>query len=96
MHNRLSEKDKRLYAGVEALKLPYGGISYIAKLFGCSCNTVMRGIIELGGQEIIPRNRDRKIGAGRKQTVETQDKAAIDEEFLFILKDYTAGDPMDA
>jgi len=25
---RLSEKDKRLYAGVEALKFPYGGISY--------------------------------------------------------------------
>ena len=30
--SRLSEKDKRLYAGVEALKFPYGGISYIAQL----------------------------------------------------------------
>lgn len=95
MHSRLSEKDKRLYAGIEALKLPYGGISYIAGLFGCSRNTVMRGIIELGGQESIPRNRDRKIGGGRKQTVETQDKADIDEAFLSILKDCTAGDPMD-
>ncbi len=65
MHGRLSEKDKRLYAGIEALKLPYGGISYIAGLFGCSRNTVMRGIIELGGQEGISRNRDRKIGGGR-------------------------------
>ena len=34
--DRLSEKDKRLYAGVEALKFPYGGISYIAQLFSCS------------------------------------------------------------
>ncbi len=95
MHGRLSEKDKRLYAGVEALKLPYGGISYIAGLFNCSRNTVMRGIIELGGQESIPRDRDRKIGGGRKQTVETEDKTAIDDEFLSILKDCTAGDPMD-
>jgi hypothetical protein len=96
MHGRLSEKDKRLYAGVEALKLPYGGISTIAKLFGCSGNTVMRGIIELGGQETIPRNRDRKSGGGRKQTVGLHNKADIDEEFLSILKDHTAGDPLDA
>ena len=38
--DRLSEKDKRLYAGVEALKFPYGGISYIAQLFSCSRNTI--------------------------------------------------------
>jgi hypothetical protein len=36
MFSRLSEKDKRLYAGVEALKFSYGGISYIAHLFACS------------------------------------------------------------
>ena len=30
--DRLSEKDKRFYAGVEASKFPYGGISYIAQL----------------------------------------------------------------
>jgi hypothetical protein len=40
MFNRLSEKDKHLYAGVEALKLPYDGISYIAQLFACSRNTL--------------------------------------------------------
>ncbi|MDD5460709.1 MAG: hypothetical protein PHG00_03590 [Methylococcales bacterium] len=32
LYDRLSEKDKRWYAGVEALKLPYGGVSYIAEL----------------------------------------------------------------
>ena len=54
---RLSEKDKRLYAGVEALKFPSGGISYIAHLFVCSRNTILRGIIELGGrrgQKLFP------------------------------------------
>jgi len=44
--NRLSEKDKRLYAGVEASKFPYGGISYIAQLFSCSRNTIRRWITE--------------------------------------------------
>jgi hypothetical protein len=73
MFGRLSEKDKRLYAGVEALKFPYGGISYIAQLFACSRNTILRGIIELGGTETIPRNRDRKAGGGRKQVIEKKD-----------------------
>ena len=94
MYDRLSEKDKRLYAGVEALKLPYGGVSYIAELFGCSRNTIMRGIIELGGKETIPRKRDRMAGGGRKQTV-IEKKGDIDEIFLSILKEHTAGDPMD-
>ena len=47
MYVRLSEKDKRLYAGVEALKFRHGGIRYIAKLFSCSRNTVKLGIGEL-------------------------------------------------
>lgn len=93
MFNRLSEKDKRLYAGVEALKFSYGGISYIAHLFSCSRNTILRGIIELGGQETIPRSRDRKAGGGRKPTLDM--KATIDEVFMSILKEQTAGDPMD-
>jgi Rhodopirellula transposase DDE domain len=93
MFGRLSEKDKRLYAGVEALKFPYGGISYIAQLFACSRNTILRGIIELGGKETIPRNQDRKAGGGRKQVIEKQ--ADINDVFLSILKEHTAGDPMD-
>lgn len=36
LYKRLSEKDRRLYAGVEALKLAAGGISYIARLLNCS------------------------------------------------------------
>jgi hypothetical protein len=54
--NSLSEKDKRLYAGVEASKFPYGGISYIAQLFSCSRNTIRRGINELKEKATIPKN----------------------------------------
>lgn len=92
MFNRLSEKDKRLYAGVEALKFSYGGISYIAQLFACSRNTILRGIIELGRKETILRERNRKAGGGRKQVIKKQ--ADINDVFLSILKDHTAGDPM--
>ena len=41
---QLSEKDRRLYAAVEALKLPHGGIGYIARVLGCSRATVRRGL----------------------------------------------------
>src|SRR5262249_48774801 len=34
----LSEKDRRRYAAVEALKLGHGGIEYIAYLLGCTAD----------------------------------------------------------
>ncbi len=32
LYNSLSEKDRRRYAAIEALKLGWGGISYISEL----------------------------------------------------------------
>jgi len=92
-YSRLPEKSSRLYAGIEALKLPYGGISYIAELLGCSRDTVSLGIKELGEAETLPKNRNRKAGGGRKLTLEKEPD--INEVFLALLKDHTAGDPMD-
>lgn len=43
----LSEKDRRLYAAVEAAKLGHGGINYIADLFDCCRQTVAAGLDEL-------------------------------------------------
>ena len=60
LHNRLSEKDRRLYAGVEALKLGYGGVSYISQLLGCSRDTILRGIDEINCEETIDHNRIRQ------------------------------------
>jgi len=93
LHNRLSEKNRRLYAGIEALKLPYGGVSYIARLFGCSRDTILRGIKELKEEETLDQNRERKAGGGRKPLLEKY--IDIDEVFLLILKEHTAGNPMD-
>ncbi len=43
----LSEKDRRAYAAIEALKLPRGGIAYILRLLGCSKKTLYRGIQDI-------------------------------------------------
>jgi len=73
-----------LYAGIEALKLPYGGVSYIARLFGCSRDTILRGIRELKEDETLGQNRDRQAGGGRKPELEKHPD--IDEVFLSIFK----------
>lgn len=61
----LNEKQRRLYAGLEAFKLGYGGDKKIAKLFGLNVHTVAKGRQELfTGQ--IEEQRIRQDGAGRK------------------------------
>ena len=94
-YSQLSEKDRRTYAAIEALKLPRGGIAYIARLVGCSRNTIIRGINELSSpaKKSDTENRIRRKGAGRKPTIEIVDN--IDEVFLKVIDDYIAGDPMD-
>tara|TARA_B110000881_G_C18532257_1_gene493762 strand:+ start:120 stop:1346 length:1227 start_codon:yes stop_codon:yes gene_type:complete len=93
LYSRLPEKSRRLYAGIEALKLGYGGISYIAELFFCARDTVSTGITELAEKEMLSQNRSRKKGGGRKPVLEK--KKNINEVFLALVKEHTAGDPMD-
>src|SRR4051794_17417386 len=42
-HDSLSEKDRRRYAAIEAVKLGQGGTAYIAKLLGCDPKTIRQG-----------------------------------------------------
>jgi len=91
----LSEKDQRRYAAVEALKLGLGGKTYIARVLGCSEKTVHNGLVELGQLPDEPEYEAaiRKSGGGRKRYDEHHPD--IDEQFLNVLKEHTAGDPMD-
>ena len=93
--NTLSEKDKRGYAAIEAQKLGHGGISYIARVLGCSRTTIHEGLRELEAlpEHSLPDPRIRRPGGGRKPY--EQKLAGIDEAFLDVLKDNIAGDPMD-
>jgi hypothetical protein len=92
-YNSLSEKDKRRYAAIEVLKLPYGGRSYIHNILNCSYPTIDTGIAELKSDKISDSAVVRVSGGGRKSSIECI--TGIDDLFLKVLKDFTAGDPMD-
>ena len=92
-YNSLSEKDRRRYAAIEATKLGYGGASYICRILHCDDRTITRGQQELKTDLSNEKKHLRKSGAGRKFLLLTLD--GIDEAFLEILKNHTAGSPMD-
>lgn len=94
-YHSLNEKDRRRFAGWEALRFGWGGRSYIAQVLGCSRNTVSKGACEVSG---LPtgevEQRIRAKGGGRKRYTVTWGPV-LDEKFLLVLRDHTAGDPMD-
>lgn len=61
----LDEQQRRLYAGLEAQKLGYGGDRKIAEFLGLDMHTVARGRRELFGEQ-VHRDRVRQEGGGRK------------------------------
>jgi hypothetical protein len=61
----LDEKQRRLYAGLESIKIGHGGDAVIASLLGIDPHTVAKGRQEFMNHEII-QGRVRKKGAGRK------------------------------
>lgn len=94
-YNSLSEKDKRRYAALEAMKLSHGGIGYIAMVLQICPDTIKAGVKELQSLDVDGGYdpRIRQPGGGRKpydQTIEN-----IDEAFKDVVKNYTAGDPKD-
>ena len=62
--NILDEKQRRMYAGLESLKLGHGGDVYIASLLGMDPHTVARGRQELIGGE-LDGEEVRTEGGGR-------------------------------
>ncbi len=66
-YDNLSEKDRRYYSAIEALKLGRGGIKYIASLFKCSRQTIHTGITELKTHSLLTGSKIRKLGGGRKK-----------------------------
>lgn len=64
----LSEKDRRRYAAVEAVKLGHGGITYLTTLFGCSAELIAHGLQDL---QHLPQDpggeRIRRPGGGKKR-----------------------------
>jgi hypothetical protein len=60
----LDERQRRMYAGLESLKLGYGGDTHIASLLGMDPQTVAKGRNELMGGK-LDNGRVREKGGGR-------------------------------
>lgn len=66
LFQRLNERDKRHVAGLLALSLGRGGVTFAAHLSGLDNDTVAKGKKELlNNFRDVPSNRIRKPGAGR-------------------------------
>ncbi|PYT27593.1 MAG: hypothetical protein DMG57_17745 [Acidobacteria bacterium] len=71
----LDEKQRRLYAGLESLKLGYGGDQRIAEFIGMDPHTVAKGRRELLEQDLAI-DRIRKAGGGRKPLKKKRPKSS--------------------
>ena len=87
----LDERERRVYAGLESLKLGYGGDRQMAEILGLDVSTVARGRRELLEHDVNVE-RVRKAGAGRKSCRKKTPEviAAIEE----LMKYEVAGDPV--
>lgn len=93
VYDCLSEKDRRRYAAAEVVKLGYGGVAYIARLFGCSPESIEHGVRERDQLPDDPLgNRIRRPGAGRPK-IEEQHPEVV-QHVQQIIGHRTAGDPM--
>ena len=93
LYQSLSERDRRRYAAIEAAKLGWGGTSYISALLGCSYTSIRLGLRELDDELAMSSERIRANGGGRKTAFETVE--GLDEAFVKVIAEHTAGSPMD-
>ena len=92
----LNERTRRIWAGIEAKALGYGGVSAVSHATGLNRNTIAEGIKELETEkdEILEKGsikQIRKTGGGRKH-VETIDSTLI-KDLEALVEPTTRGDP---
>ena len=71
----LNEKQRRLYAGLESLKLGYGGDHRIAEFIGMDPHTAAKGRRQLLEQD-LEIDRIRKAGGGRTPLEKNRPKSS--------------------
>jgi hypothetical protein len=92
----LDEKQLRLYVAAEAMVLGHGGISLASQATGVSRPTITTGCKELVGLNAAKSAPDtmgrvRKMGGGRKRTIDLDETLRSDLEGL--IEPVTRGDP---
>jgi hypothetical protein len=63
----LSEKDQRIFAALEAMKIGYNGVSIISEKYNINKHTIRAGQKELKSEKLTPSGEIRKKGGGRKK-----------------------------
>ena len=71
----LDERQRRLYAGLESLRLGHGGDSRLAELTGLDVHTIAKGRVELL-QRDVQLDRVRRPGAGRHKLEKKRRKSS--------------------
>ena len=89
----LNERQSRIYLGVEAQSLGWGGVSKIHRLSGANRQTIAEGIREIEQEAIVEAviGRVRKEGGGRKKEVEKKPQLLLD--LMEIVNPHIMGDP---
>ena len=87
----LNERARRIVAAAEAMTLPRGGISLVHRCCGMSRTTIGKGIRELRQGAILPEDRQRRPGGGRKRFAEHHPD--FTKELERLVEPTTRGDP---
>ena len=88
----LDERGTRRWAAAEAMSLGWGGITAVAQATGLARSTIQNGIAELKSPQVLPPDRQRRPGGGRKSREHEQPKLCQALERL--VESGTRGDPM--
>jgi hypothetical protein len=64
--SNLNEKQARRVIGLLAEREGHGGIAHLSRVTGMSRTTILRGQRELLGEDLVPEDRVRRAGGGRK------------------------------
>lgn len=80
----LTERSRRLWAASEAAALGHGGIALVERATGISRSTISRGMREVasGAHAMLPPERTRRAGGGRKRATTKDPMLVADLEAL--------------
>ena len=82
-YSQLSERVKCQYAGLEAMKSGYNGVSIVSQKYAIHSHTVRKGKKELLEQTVPPSGKIRQKGGGRKKDFSSQ---GVDNDIIVHLK----------
>ena len=87
----LDERGRRRWAAIEARALGYGGITAVAQAAGISDRTIRTGLKELELGSVLPPDRQRKAGGGRRSR--TAEQPSLLEALEKMIAPSTRGEP---